>query len=348
MAVKKITLQMIADACALSRNTVSKVFNDRGSVPEATRKLVLDKARELGYAQLQESSPAPAAPSTQGKNIALLTQHKLLSHTFGAYFITSFTDQICRAGYTMKMYEVSADEIKEKRLPPHLVLGETSGILCIELFDREYQDMITALGIPCLFVDGYARVCRSLLNCDFVSMENYAAMFVLMDRLFENGAERIGFVGDREHCNSFFERWTGYAAALLTKGIHWDDSISILDEDAENYGDAAWYIEKLKKMPVMPDAFVCANDFIAIHLMSALKKLGYRVPDDVMVTGFDGSPEASVVEPTLTTVSITSTEIGALSAGTLDMRIRYPEHPYRRISVLSTPVFGGSTDKKRS
>ena len=49
MAVKRVTMQDIAAACGLSRNTVSKVFNERGSVPEGTRRLVLAKARELGY-----------------------------------------------------------------------------------------------------------------------------------------------------------------------------------------------------------------------------------------------------------------------------------------------------------
>ena len=49
MAVKRVTMQEIADACGLSRNTVSKIFNDRGAVPEATKKLVLQKAQELGY-----------------------------------------------------------------------------------------------------------------------------------------------------------------------------------------------------------------------------------------------------------------------------------------------------------
>ena len=51
VALKRITMQDIADACSLSRNTVSKVFNDRGAVPEATRKLVLQKA------QASENSP---------------------------------------------------------------------------------------------------------------------------------------------------------------------------------------------------------------------------------------------------------------------------------------------------
>ena len=47
MPYKRVTMQAIADACGLSRNTVSKVFNDRGDVPEATKALVLQKAREM-------------------------------------------------------------------------------------------------------------------------------------------------------------------------------------------------------------------------------------------------------------------------------------------------------------
>lgn len=99
-------------------------------------------------------------------------------------------------------------------------------------------------------------------------------------------------------------------------------------------------------MPRLPDAFVCANDCIAIHLMSAVKKLGLRIPEDVMVTGFDGSPESSLVDPSLTTVLIRSSEIGKLSADVLNSRIMQPDRPYRRVFVLSTPVFAESTERK--
>lgn len=47
-------MQDIADACCLSRNTVSKIFNGRGSVPESTRRMVMEKARELGYSQFPQ------------------------------------------------------------------------------------------------------------------------------------------------------------------------------------------------------------------------------------------------------------------------------------------------------
>ena len=339
MARKRVTMQDIADACGLSRNTVSKIYNGRGSVPEATRKMVLSKAAELGYYQRIEA----AEDERGGGSIALLTQHKLLSHNFGAFFITSFTDQICRAGYTMKMYEVSAREIAEKKLPPHLNLDETAGILGIELFDREYLEMICSLHKPTVFVDGYARSSKNLIHCDFVSMENVAAEMALVDRMIGAGARRIGFVGDFEHCNSFYERWLGYSTALSEAGLPLDRALCILEEDGVQYGDAEWLAERLAVMPFLPDAFACANDFLAIHLMAALKKLGLSIPGDVMVTGFDGSTEASLIAPSLTTARIPSTEIGRIAASLLYERIVSPDSPFRWTYVKTTPVWGEST-----
>ena len=75
MTLKRVTMQEIADACGLSRNTVSKVFNGRGSVPEPTKDLVIAKARELGYYQYTLDG---VTREKQGGNIALLAQHKFL------------------------------------------------------------------------------------------------------------------------------------------------------------------------------------------------------------------------------------------------------------------------------
>ncbi len=340
MALKRTTMQDIADACGLSRNTVSKVFNGRGSVPEATRKLVLDTALELGYYQ----HPGDAAlPAERGAQIALLTQHKLLSHNFGAFFITSFTDQICRVGYTVKIYEISAEELAKKKLPPHLDLDEAEGILGIELFDREYLNMICSLRKPTVFVDGYARASLQQIGCDYVSMENIASETALVNRMIASGARRLGFVGDIEHCNSFYERWTGFCMALSEAGIPIDRAACILAEDSDAYGDPEWLSAQLAAMPELPDAFACANDYLAIHLMTALKRRGLSLPSDVMLAGFDGSLEASVVEPTLTTARIPSAEIGRLAASVLSERIRFPERSFRWTYVKTTPIWGKST-----
>ncbi|MBQ6756902.1 MAG: LacI family DNA-binding transcriptional regulator [Oscillospiraceae bacterium] len=339
MARKRVTMQDIAAACGLSRNTVSKIFNSRGAVPESTRKMVLQKAQELGYNQIIADEPE----ENTAKNIALLTQHKLLSHNFGAFFITSFTDQISRAGYTLKMYEISPGEIRAKSLPPHFALDDTYGILGIELFDRDYVEMICSLGKPTVFVDGYAHINEAVKNCDFISMENTASVFALVDRLISAGARSVGFVGDIEHCNSFYERWIGCRVALGRAGIIIDRAQCILDPDGECYGDVEWLEGRLSAMDKMPDAFVCANDYLAIHLMAALKKLGCQVPQEKMVTGFDGSMESAMVEPALTTAQIPSTDIGRLAADTLSARIVSPGRPYTTVYVRCSPIFRQST-----
>ena len=341
MALKRITMQDIADACGLSRNTVSKIFNERGSVPEATRRLVLTKARELGYS----ASPAGIGlPGSAGSGtVAVLTQHKLLSHTFGAYFITSFTDQLSRFGYTIKMYEVSAGEIAAKELPPHLLVEQIAAILVIELFDREYLDMICSLQKPTVFVDGYARMSAAPLGCDFISMENVSSETALVRRMIAAGARRLGFVGDCEHCNSFYERHAAFRAVLGEAGLPYDPSLCILAPDSELYGDSAWLLRQLAAMPSIPDGFACANDYLAIRLMGALKKLGLSIPGDVLLTGFDGSPEAAIVEPSLTTARIPSAELGRLAAVLLSERIRLPEFPFVRTYVKTAPIWGNST-----
>ena len=340
MPLRRVTIQDIADACGLSRNTVSKVFNDRGAVQEATRLAVLKKARELGYLQLPgERDELPA----DSKSIALLTQRKPLTHDFGVNFITSFTDAVSRSGYTLKMYEVSAEEMRQNTLPPHLNLGETAGILGIELFAKNYLDMVSELRKPTVFVDGYARVSQSLRNFDLISMENTSSELALVNRMIEKGARRIGFVGDKEHCNSFLERWWACVSALGAAGLTYDPRISILEEDGEQYADTEWLLGRLDSMPQIPDAFACANDFLAIRLMAALKKKGLRIPQDVMVAGFDGSAEASVVEPSLTTVRIPGGEIGRLDASTLFERIRHPDASCLLTYVKTVPVWGGST-----
>ena len=342
MAPKHITIQNIADACGLSRNTVSKVFNNRGNVPEATRRAVLEKAQELGYYPLPENMlPAEDAPAI--RNIALLTGSQPLNHHFGTFFITGFTDQICRAGYNLQLFEISPKELKSLSLPPHLQLKDTSGILGIELFDKEYIKMLNIIGIPTIYVDSFSHSVYSILQSDLICMENIASETDLTRRMIDTGAKTIGFVGDIKHCMSFEERWFGYCSAMRDAGLKPDKAFCILAEDNASYGDPDWILQQLDQMPQIPDGFACANDYLAISLMAALKKKGLSIPDDVMVTGFDGSPESAVVEPALTTAYIPSTDIGRLTADLLLDRIENPDRPFRRIHVKTTPVYRGST-----
>lgn len=341
MAIKRVTMVDIAQACGLSRNTVSKIFNNRGAVPEATRQMVLNKAREMGY-HMAVDTEAAAAPA-RNQNIALLTTHMPANYHFGSFFIPAFADQLSRVGYTLTMCEISPEELKNKQLPGHLSLEQTAGILAIELFDREYHEMLCSLGLPVLFVDSFYGASNSVLMCDILSMENVSSTYALCSHLIAAGARNIGFVGDFKHCSSFQARWQGFYAAMDDAGLTVNNSLCILDRDSEQYGDPEWLYSKIRTMPTLPDAFICANDFIAINIMTTLKRHNISIPRDVMVTGFDGLPQSAIVEPSLTTAEIPSADIGRIAAETLLARVENPDRPFRRIYVTTTPRWRDST-----
>ncbi len=345
MALRRITMQDIADACGLSRNTVSKIFNGRGTVPDVTRRMVLEKAQELGYRQLAEEVPA-AKPELRSQSVALFTSHMPTDYHFGTFFLPAFAGQLSRAGYTLMMYQLSPEEVSQGRLPDNFALEQTAAILGIELFNRAYAEMLCGLGLPTIFVDAYSGASTALLQYDLISMENIASTIALTEHVIAEGARKIGFVGDVDHCNSFHERWIGFYTALDRAGIPLDPRMCVLDRDGPQYSDPAWLIGRLREMPEAPDALICANDFLAVHLMMALKQLGVSVPDQVMVAGFDGTPQSAVLEPSLTTVQIPSADIGRIAANTLLDRIANPRSPYHATYVKTTPIWRDSTGKK--
>ncbi|MCD7751959.1 MAG: LacI family DNA-binding transcriptional regulator [Lachnospiraceae bacterium] len=340
MALKRVTIQNIADACGLSRNTVSKIFNNRGEVPEATRQLVLSKAQELGYFQPVDDSLI--RPADQNKCILVLSQRNPMNHSFGSLFVTAFTNQVSRAGYTVKMYEVTAEELSQCTLPPHTSKENITGILGIELFDYDFWNTVCNLKLPTIIVDGYAQINQKPMICDLISMENVSSTRILTNRLIQAGARKLAFVGDIHHCNSFYERWSGFQLALREAKLTLETDQCILEKNNSPYYDPDWIDQQLNRLPSLPDAFVCVNDYHAIHIMAGLKRRGLTIPKDVMVTGFDSSPESTIVEPALTTSSIPGTDMGKIAADLLIDRIGNPAKPFCATYVSTVPQFRGS------
>ena len=178
-------------------------------------------------------------------------------------------------------------------------------------------------------------------------MENYSSTMALVGHVISRGARRLGFVGDPDHCSSFHERWFAFQRAISDAGLSLDRSLCILDRDDSPYGDAAWLSAKLLQMPRLPDALICVNDFIAIRVMTALKHLGVSIPGQIMMAGFDGTAQATVVEPALTTVQIPGAEIGRIAADLLLNRIANPGRPPLSVYIKTTPVWRESTSRKR-
>ena len=156
-------------------------------------KFTIQKAKELGYGSPAEDVSAPHQPIG---NIALLTCYLPSQLHFGTLFLSSFTDMISRAGYTLRIYEVSQEELDKKQLPPHFAPAQIAGIVGIELFDQDYVGMLCQLGIPLVLTDSSADTVTSLIECDYVTMENIAAVMAVVARL-SKAADRVVLLQNR-------------------------------------------------------------------------------------------------------------------------------------------------------
>jgi LacI family transcriptional regulator len=344
MAKYKITIQDIADSLGISRNTASKALNGVESIPDETRNKVIKKAIELKYKQFAFVDSESIMPKNPG-NIALITSNLPNSSHFGSMLISGLEINISSEGYNLSIHIVREADINSLSLPNNFESSKVDGIICIEMFDKKYSEMICNLGIPTLFIDAAADVFYSDLKADLILMENEYGTYAVTKKLIENGHTKLGFVGDYNHCKSFNERWVGFNRALEMSKIEIDMSYCVIEEDRYYFSEPNWMDRQVDKMKKLPTAFVCANDFIAVSVMKALKNKNIEIPNDIAVSGFDDAPESRIVEPPLTTVHISNSEMGNIAADMLLSRIKSPTRPFQITHVKTELIFRESTGK---
>lgn len=343
---KRITIQDIADELNLSRNTVSKAINNTGSISSETKELIFQKAAELGYKQfaMLNASQPKAIPPTN-REIALFTKSVPSSQHLSSTLLDSFQKKISSKGYRLTIYILRDNVIASCSFPDNFNEETTDAILVLELFDRNYTQFLCDCKIPTLFVDSYANVRRDKLRSDLIYMENKDSVYQLILHFLNRNYKKIGFVGDNMHCHSFFQRWLGYEEAMkINTDINYMN-YCILEDDSMPYEQAEWLAERINKLPELPDVFFCANDYLAICTIKALRLLNYRIPDDIKIAGFDNSAESQIVEPALTTVSLYGKRMGSIATDILLNRIKDPDLPYTITYVQTDIVYRDSTEK---
>ena len=346
---KKVTIQDIANELGVSRNTVSKAINNGAGLAAATRERILQKAVEMGYKQFSYyhtlsaiSAPLGVPHENGGRGEIALLSAKFLNHShFASLMLDSFQQEISELGYTMNTHRIREEHLENRVLPATFHPERAAAILCIEVFDRPYAEMVCGLGLPTLFVDSPAAFGETALPTDLLHMDNTTEVARFVNEMIRQGKKRIGFIGNRRHCQSFFERYAAFRCAMLMAGLPVDERHCVYSNEREE-------IQKgLQGMKELPDVFLCANDFIAMDVIHALRDMGKSVPEDVWLCGFDDSPESGLISPPLTTIHI-HTQIMAFSAvHLLISRIKEPNLDYRTIRTQTDLIWRESTGGKR-
>ncbi len=352
----RVTIQDIADELGISRNTVSKAINNTGVLADATRDKVLKKAMEMGYKQFsyvtaaKPGSPVLSIPAPKEKTeIAVFLTNFVGGNHFAVVMLDKFQKELAVLGYSLTMHRLLTEELDNMKLPASFSQERTAGIICIEMFHYEYDQMLCGLGLPILFVDAPVTCLKNPLEADLLCMDNQSGIYLFIGEMARRGKTKIGFIGDYMHCQSFFERYMAYRNTMYLAGLSCPDEYCIAGNkegmhklSSEDYQE--YLAECFRKIPHLPEVFLCANDFVALDVLQALKKSGYSVPDDVWLCGFDDSPESKIVTPAFTTIHIHSQIMGFSAVNLLMTRINEPSLNYRTVHTETSLIYRESTE----
>ncbi len=346
---ERVTIQDIADAVGVSRNTVSKAINNTGVISDATRATILKKAAELGYKQFSYMTlPDPEQFGTTDTNkgeIAFLTGGLIGGSHFGTLMLDRLQKQATSFGYGFSMYRALPDEIREKLLPSSLDLSRVSGIICAEMFDPVYCRMLCELSIPILFIDSPVMYGEEPLPADILLMDNENCIYKAVKILKERGLTKFGFIGEIMHCRSFFDRYQSLRNALEFNGLPYNNDYFITGTpDGETDANfEVWLKRSFSNMKELPEVFFFANDFAAFPLLPLLHERNIRIPEDLKLVGFDDAPETRIVHPPLSSIHIHSQIMGHTAMNLLMSRIREPELNFRTLHTETSLYLRGST-----
>lgn len=333
----KTSIQMIADALGLSRNTVSKVINNK-PVPNITRERVIKKAIEIGYkgfGQVKQNE-------IRRLKLLLLAGKPLSNLDFFMSLIRGVENLATSLNVDFFQYTMNSNTSFEQ-LQNYINTLKIDGIIVVELYDEIFLERFLTLQIPIVFIDGALGLKKREGNYDVILMEGRELVYRLAHEYLKNGYKDIVFCGDYQHCQGFYERFLGIKDALSDHSLSVNLNHHLIFPDDSPISDISWLGKKINHLNRRPKVIFCANDYIAINICKAVQLLKLRIPEDVQVIGFDNIVDSNLNVPTITTIDVNKELLGQEALYILIDRINRPVKPSRTIYYKTNLIKRNST-----
>lgn len=346
--MKKVTMQTIADSLKISRVSVWKAINNQPGVSETLRTNILTAANELGYYSGETKAPAV---SSHKSGAAMPTVSVVVSRPDSASFWMKIIHQIAQdltdLGYNLMYTYLPSEYENGYTLPQNLTSSNIDGIIVLNIYNKEMLQLLTATGIPIVFLDASPNIGFESIHGDLFLLEGKHTVHQITESLILNGCKRIGFIGDIYYSRTNEERYLGYQSALKRYNLKQESNLCLTRSlGITNYKNEV--SEFLDSVTQLPDAFVCTNDHIAKVTYDYFIQKGYHVPDQLLLSGYDGVTDYFSDITFLTTAKVDTHQLGHRLVNQLVYRVQYPKAPYEITHIMPEIHYGISTRSLKS
>lgn len=294
------TMKDVAQLAGVSTATVSRALMNPDKVSATTRKRVEDAVLEAGYSP---NSLARNLRRNESRTIVAIVPD--ICDPYYTEIIRGIEDAAIEQGYLVLLGDSGQQKRRESSLVSLVFTKQADGMLLLGTdlpFDvsKPEQKNLPPMVMACEFAPD--------LELPTVHIDNLTSAFEAVNYLTQLGHKRIAQISGPKSAALCQFRQQGYQQALRRAGITMNPQYCVESEFSFEGGAKA--IRHLLEMNDAPTAVFCHCDTMAIGAIQEAKKLGFRVPQDLSIVGFDDIQFAQYCDPPLTTISQPRYEIG--------------------------------------
>jgi LacI family transcriptional regulator len=304
--MKNINIRELANTLNLSVSTISKALNNSYEISDETKQRVLETATRLNYI------PNPYASSLRGrksKNIALVIPE--VADSFFSLAINGIESVAKERGYHVLICLTHESFENEKTILKEFQGGRVDGVLMSVSRETIQTDHISDLiknGLPLVFFD---RVCENVSTAH-ITTNDFESGYCATKHLIEQGCRDIAFMAISNTLSISNKRLQGYTKALADNKMPFNKEriLDCTNDAKENHALAKKTLKQIKR----PDGIVASVEKLTAPIYQVCGELSLSIPRDLKVICFSNLETASILNPSLTTITQPAFEMGRAAA----------------------------------
>ena len=292
----------VARLAGVSTATVSRTLSNPALVSEATRLMVEKAIRDSGY-----TVNLAARNLRQNRTGGVLALVPSIANPFFSRILAGIGTVLRAEGLNLLIADTRVMPDERGRLFDLASRSRTDGLIVLD--GSIPAEVLSAEAAPpvvqaCEWIEG--------LSAPSVKADNFAGASLAVGHLVQLGHRRIGHLEGPPDNRLTEARTQGLLAGLAANGLALDPRWSLAGDFSLDSGRSAAH--RIAAMPDRPTAVICDNDEMACGFIAEFQRLGFSVPHDLSVVGFDDIEFAAHVTPGLTTIRQQREEIGSAAA----------------------------------
>lgn len=305
-------MQDIADRLGISKGTVSKALNGTANISDELHRNIMETAVEMGYTKKLRRQ------KNEEQKLCILIDNIEYQepHHFSYDIILGFRQMAEPTGFTVDIIHATDKVQQTAPYDVFMLQNNYKGALIMGFaLDAVWMEDFHTCLTPTVFSDNYIIANPAI---SYVGVDNNEGMNLAVSHLKDLGHRKIGYLSTSLGSYIMQERQEAFFHALQQAGLYSDPSL------ARN----SLYLSECmgEHLPGLLDsgvsAVICCHDQMASAAILQCQQLGYHIPNDLSILGFDDLPFCAYTSPPLTTIRQDRIQLGKSAFYALESTMR--------------------------